>query len=83
MPTLTESIEAMQAILTKVEDVYNSQAALNQKMAVIQMALEETPDEALEAALLETYSNANKNAELIRTASQDYEMKLNVRKMEK
>ena len=83
MPTKTGSPEAMQAILTKLEDVHNSQAALNQKLAVIQMAVEEAPDSDLEASLAEAYGNANKNAELIRAAIHQYEMTLNAQKMQR
>lgn len=82
MPDTGKVSEVMQDIHTKLEDVYNSQAALNEKMAVIQMALEEAPDAALEAALGEAYGNAQRNAELIKEAAHKYEMALNARKME-
>jgi hypothetical protein len=72
----------MRAIHTKLEDVYNSQAALNQKMGVIQMALDDAPDVELEAALAEAYGNAQRNAELIRDAAHKYEMAINARSME-
>lgn len=76
------TVEAMQSILVKLEDVYNSQAALNQKMAVIQMAMEEIPNEELAEALNETYGNAQRNAELIKHAIHRYELVINARKME-
>ena len=76
------SSETMTTIITKLEDIYNSQAALNQKMAVVQMALEEAHDAELEATLLEAYGNAQRNAELIREATRKYEMVRNARKME-
>lgn len=82
MASKTVSPQDMQEILTKLEDVYNSQAALNQKMGVIQMALDDAPDVELEAALAEAYGNAQRNAELIRDAAHKYEMAVNARKME-
>jgi len=72
----------MRGILTKLEDIYNSQAALNQKIAVVQMALDEAPDSALEEVLTTAYGNAQRNAELIKGAIHTYEMALNARKME-
>ena len=82
MSTKTVSTETMKDIYAKLEDIYNSQAALNQKMAVVQMALDEAPDELLEAALAEAYGNAQRNAELIKDAAHKYEMSINAKSME-
>ena len=77
MASKTVTSDDMQQILTKLEDVYNSQAALNQKMGVIQMALEDAPDDTLEKVLAEAYGNAQRNAELIREAIHKYELSMN------
>lgn len=82
MASKTVTSDDMKQILTKLEDVYNSQAALNQKMGVIQMALEDAPDEALENTLAEAYGNAQRNAELIREAAHKYELSVNALQME-
>lgn len=82
MATNTIAIETMRDIHTKLEDIYNSQAALNQKMAVVQMALEDAPDGDLEASLVEAYGNAQRNADLVKGASQKYQMQINARTME-
>lgn len=82
MASTTNTSQQMQEIYTKLEDVYNSQAALNQKMGVIQMALDEAPSPELEASLAEAYGNAQRNAELIRDAMHKYEMAMNARRME-
>lgn len=82
MANKTVTSNDMKQILTKLEDVYNSQAALNQKMGVIQMALEDAPDEELENTLAEAYGNAQRNAELIREAAHKYELSVNALQME-
>ncbi len=80
MPTQTDTTQHMEQLLTKLEDIYNSQAALNQKIAVAQMALYDTPDESLSEALSTAFGNAQRNAELMKDAAHKYEMTLNARK---
>lgn len=82
MATNSVSLDSMKEILTKLEDIYNSQAALNEKLAVVQMALEDAQDVDLEATLVEAYGNAQRNAELIKDATHKYEMAVNARRMQ-
>ncbi|MEA1948957.1 MAG: hypothetical protein U9N83_16845 [Thermodesulfobacteriota bacterium] len=69
--------EQMNDILTKLEDVQNSQEALIVKIATIQIELLEVPNEELEKMIVEAHSNATINTELIKRAMENYKMAIN------
>lgn len=73
-------IAKMEAIHHKLEDVLNSQKALMEKAANLQLDLLETPDKELEASFNTIYSNASTNSDLLAKAIHDYQIKINVLK---
>ena len=82
MAEKTVTSETMQEIYTKLEDLYNSQAALNQKLAVIQLALEDAPNDKLSKQLDAAFGHAQENAGIIKQAAHTYELEMNARRME-
>ena len=73
-------IQKMESIYHKLEDVLNSQKALMEKAANLELELLETPDKELEATFKNFYSNASSNSDLLAKAVHDYQMKINVMK---
>jgi hypothetical protein len=73
-------IQKMESIYHKLEDVLNSQKALMEKAAHLELELLETPDKELEASFKTVYSNASANSDLLAKALHDYQMKINVMK---
>ena len=69
--------ERMNEILTKLEDVKNSQEALIEKIAMIQIELLELPDNELEEAIAEAHSITTNNTEKIVIAIEKYQMAIN------
>ena len=56
----------MNSIKSSLEDVHNSQEALIQKVAQLEVNLMNNPDKEVEEGLLEIYSNATDNADLVK-----------------
>ena len=69
--------ERMNDILTKLEDVKNSQEALIVKIATIQIGLLELPDNELEKAIAEAHAITINNTEKIGIAIEKYQMAIN------
>lgn len=80
MSDTAKKIEAMEAMLGKLENVYNSQKTLNEQIAAIQIELFDAPDPELDDAVGQAVGNAQRNAELIRAAADKFQMKLNALK---
>jgi len=72
-----KTLEEMQARLSHLNDIHNSQVALNEKIAGLQMELLENPDDKLEKGLNQALSNASNNAEIIKELTDDYEIRIN------
>lgn len=70
-------LEQMKIIQLKLEDVYNSQASLIEKIAHVLTELFNNPDAELEKKLNELHTNASNNAALAKSISDDYELKIN------
>ena len=70
-------LEKMKQIQTKLEDIYNSQSSLIEKIAHVMTDLFNDPDAELEKSLNELHSNASANAEKAKSALDDYELKVN------
>jgi hypothetical protein len=70
--------ERMNDILTKLEDVKNSQEALIVKIATIQIELLELPDNKLEEAIAEAHAITTNNTEKIGIAIEKYQMAINI-----
>lgn len=77
MSDFKETMTTMQHILAKLRDVHNSQAALNEKIAAIQIELDALPDEVLDKQLAEAAGHAHDNAQLVKNALDHYEMRMN------
>lgn len=69
--------ERMNDILTKLEDVKNSQEALIVKIATIQIGLLELPDNELKKAIAEAHGITINNTEKIGIAIEKYQMAIN------
>jgi hypothetical protein len=70
--------EVMNHVLTKLQDVQNSQKALIEKMASIQIELFDMPDAELEKAVETALGTVLQAADELNPAVEQYEMKVNV-----
>ena len=68
----------MNHVLTKLQDVQNSQKALIEKMASIQIELFDLPDAELENAVETALGTILQAADELNPAVEQYEMKVNV-----
>lgn len=68
----------MNHVLTKLQDVQNSQKALIEKMASIQIELFDMPDAELEKAVETALGTVLQAADELNPAVEQYEMKVNV-----
>lgn len=59
------TLNKLNSIKASLEDLHNSQAALVQKVAQLEVNLMNNPDKEVEEALPEIYSNASDNADLV------------------
>lgn len=78
MSTESNKIEAMNAILVKLEDIQSSQIALIQKLAQLQLNLFDSPDEELESGIVDLHSDTSLHADALRDLVEKYTMKVNV-----
>jgi hypothetical protein len=77
MADKTEKLEKMNAIRAKLDDVDHSIKALIEKVANVQLELLDTPDKELEDAMGAIHTRAAENAEQLKSAIHDYEIKIN------
>ena len=70
-------LDTMEHVLRKLQDVQNSQKALVEKIASIQIELFDHPDKALEAALEKVAGSASEGADLMNQAIEQFEMQVN------
>lgn len=77
MADKTEKLEKMKAIRAKLDDVDHSIKALIEKVANVELELLDTPDKELEGAMGEIHNRAAANAEQLKAAIHDYEIKIN------
>ena len=70
--------DIMNHVLTKLRDVQNSQRALIEKTASIQIELFDSPDADLEGAVDSAVSATSQCAQELNEAVERYEMKVNV-----
>lgn len=68
--------EFMEDMLRELKDIENSQEALIEKSAQLQIDLIETPDPELENDLVEIHTRASKCFDLIKEAKERYENKI-------
>ena len=69
--------DLMQSMLSKLEDVKNSQESILDKINHIITDLFQHPDKELEKAMENAHEKASKNMEAIQEAIEVYEMKFN------
>lgn len=70
-------LEIMSHNIEKMEDISHSQISLLDKVTHVLNDLMNNPDQDLENKLNEVYSNASKNADLIKEILDEYTMKYN------
>ncbi len=59
-------LDKLNSIKSSLEDLQNSQVAIVQKVAQLEVNLMNNPDKEVEDGLTEIYSNASDNAELVK-----------------
>lgn len=59
-------LDQLNSIKSSLEDLHNSQVALVQKVAQLEVNLMNAPDKEVEDVLTEVYSNASDNEDLIK-----------------
>ncbi len=59
-------LDKMHSLKNSLEDVHNSQVALVQKLAQMEITLMENPDKELETGISDMHSNASQNADIAR-----------------
>ena len=69
-------VDRMNDIAAKLQDVLNSQEALIEKTAEIQIDLLEAADKKLEQAIVEIHTNASTNYDAIQHALEMYQEKI-------
>ena len=65
--------EFMQEMLRELKDIENSQEALIEKSAQLQIDLINTPDKGLETALIEIHTKASQCFDLIQETRENYQ----------
>ncbi len=73
---MADTIEKMNSIRTKLEDIHNSQKALIEKTGVAQLEVMDTPDAKLEELLGKVLANASANSDLIGEALEHYDAEI-------
>ena len=68
--------DRMNAIAAKLQDILNSQEALIDKTAEIQINLLEAADQDLEQAIIDIHTNASANHDAIQQALDRYQEKI-------
>ncbi len=68
--------DLMTAIAEKLKDILNSQEALIEKTAEVQIDLLEAADSKLEKAIVEIHTAASKNHDAIQQALENYQEQL-------
>ena len=59
-------LDKLNSIKSSLEDLQNSQVAIVQKVAQLEANLMNSPDKEVEEGLVEIYSNASDNADLVK-----------------
>lgn len=59
-------LDKLNHIKSALEDVHNSQIALVQKLAQMEISMMENPEKDLEAGISDMHSNASQNADIAR-----------------
>ena len=69
--------DQMQAMLTKLEDIKNSQESIIDKINHVITDLFENPDKDLEKVMEEAHQRASDNVDKIRESMEEYQIKFN------
>lgn len=72
-----EKLERMRLVLSKLEDIKNSQESIIDKINHVITDLFLHPDNQLEKAMEVAHQKASENVEAVQEAIEEYEMKIN------
>lgn len=72
-----KEIENLNEILTKLQDIKNSQESVVEKIGQVQVDLFNTPDKNLEGKLDEYLTNSSNSYEFIKNLTEAFEQKIN------
>ncbi len=72
-----EKLDHMRSVLTKLEDIKNTQSSLIDKINHVITDLFQHPDKDLEKIMEDAHQKASDNIDAIREAMEDYEMAIN------
>lgn len=70
------TLDKLNAIKSSLEDLQHSQVALVQKVAQLEVNLMNNPDKEVEDGLVEIYSNASENADLVKDLLDKFNMRV-------
>ncbi len=72
-----QKLEHMRSVLSKLEDIKNTQESIIDKINHVITDLFEHPDKDLEKVMESAHQKASDNVDAVREAMDDYEMKIN------
>ncbi len=72
-----EKLDQMRAILSKLEDIKNSQESIIDKVNHVITDLFQHPDPDLEKAMEDAHQKSSDNVDSVREVIEDYEIKIN------
>lgn len=72
-----EKLDQMRAILSKLEDIKNSQESVIDKINHVITDLFQHPDPELEKAMEEAHQNSSDNVDSVREIIDEYEIRIN------
>ncbi len=72
-----QKLEHMRSVLSKLEDIKNTQESIIDKINHVITDLFEHPDKDLEKVMESAHQKASDNVDTVREAMDEYEMKIN------
>lgn len=72
-----EKLDQMRAILSKLEDIKNSQESVIDKINHVITDLFQNPDKDLEKAMEEAHQKSSDNVDSVREVIEEYEIRIN------
>ena len=72
-----EKLDHMRSVLSKLEDIKNTQSSIIDKINHVITDLFQHPDKELEKTMEDAHQKASDNIDAVREAMEDYEMRIN------